>query len=62
MSPWDDVVDWVGGYPFEVAKPGDIFTYFHQRGYTLTTMVTTHNKGCNEYIFIKDTVAAEPAA
>ena len=24
MSPWRDVVDWVGGYPFEVAKPEDI--------------------------------------
>jgi len=62
MSPWDDVVDWVGGYPFEVAKPGDIFTFFRQRGYTLTTMVTTHNKGCNEFIFNKDTADAEPAA
>lgn len=54
MSAWDDVVDWVGGYPFEVAKPGDIFTFFHERGYTLTTMFTTHNKGCNEFVFIKD--------
>jgi 2-polyprenyl-6-hydroxyphenyl methylase/3-demethylubiquinone-9 3-methyltransferase len=61
MSPWDDVVDWVGGYPFEVAKPGDIFTFFHQRGYTLNTLVTTHNKGCNEYIFLKDTVATKQA-
>ena len=22
MSFWQDLVDWVGGYPFEVAKPG----------------------------------------
>src|ERR1700734_1738939 len=21
MSPWRDLIDWVGGYPFEVAKP-----------------------------------------
>ena len=23
MSAWYDIVDWAGGYPFEVAKPGD---------------------------------------
>lgn len=54
MSAWDDVVDWVGGYPFEVATPGEVFTFFRQRGYTLTTMVTTHNKGCNEFVFVKE--------
>jgi hypothetical protein len=25
MSAWRDVVDWVGGYPFEVAKPEEFF-------------------------------------
>ena len=28
MSAWRDVVDWVGGYPFEVAKPDQIFDFF----------------------------------
>ena len=28
MSPWCDVVDWVGGYPFEVARPDEIFEYY----------------------------------
>src|SRR5262249_54096870 len=27
MSPWHDVVDWSGGYPFEVAKPERIFEF-----------------------------------
>src|SRR5262249_13958373 len=22
MSPWRDVIDWAGGFPYEVAKPG----------------------------------------
>jgi 2-polyprenyl-3-methyl-5-hydroxy-6-metoxy-1,4-benzoquinol methylase len=57
MSPWDDVVDWVGGYPFEVAKPGDIFTYFHKRGYILTKLFTTFNLGCNEFVFTKGDIA-----
>jgi len=28
MSPWRDVVDWVGGLPFEVATPEQIFRFF----------------------------------
>jgi 2-polyprenyl-3-methyl-5-hydroxy-6-metoxy-1,4-benzoquinol methylase len=51
MSPWDDVIDWVGGYPFEVASPGEIFTYFHKRGFSLQNMKTTNNLGCNEFVF-----------
>lgn len=27
MSAWRDVVDWVGGYPFEVATPEEIFRF-----------------------------------
>ena len=28
MSRWHDLIDWVGGYPFEVAKPEQIFDFF----------------------------------
>jgi 2-polyprenyl-3-methyl-5-hydroxy-6-metoxy-1,4-benzoquinol methylase len=54
MSPWDDVVDWVGGYPFEVATPGETFTYFHKRGFSLHNMKTSNNIGCNEFVFHLD--------
>lgn len=40
MSPWWDVVDWVGGYPFEVAKPEEIFDSYRQRGYRLEKLKT----------------------
>lgn len=32
MSSWRDMVDWVGGYPFKVAKPEDIFNFYQHRG------------------------------
>jgi 2-polyprenyl-3-methyl-5-hydroxy-6-metoxy-1,4-benzoquinol methylase len=51
MSVWHDMLDWVGGYPFEVAGPGEIFEFFKQRGFTLTRLVTTHSLGCNEFVF-----------
>jgi 2-polyprenyl-6-hydroxyphenyl methylase/3-demethylubiquinone-9 3-methyltransferase len=52
MSPWHDVVDWAGGYPFEVAKPEEIFSYFRQRGLHMVEMKTCGGgKGCNEFLF-----------
>lgn len=54
MSPYRDVVDWVGGYPFEVARPEEIFNFFHKRGYTLEKLFTAGGgHGCNQYVFQK---------
>lgn len=54
MSPWTDAVDWVGGYPFEVAKPEEIFDFFHNRGFTLEKMMTKGGgNGCNQFVFKK---------
>lgn len=54
MSPKHDVIDWIGGYPFEVAKPEEIFDFFHGRGYTLEKLFTAAGgKACNQYVFKK---------
>jgi len=51
MSTWHDLVDWVGGYPFEVAKPGEVLEFFRRHGYSLHRLTTTVGHGCNEYVF-----------
>lgn len=52
MSAWRDLVDWVGGYPFEVAKPEQIFHFYRDRGFVLQNMVTCGGGlGCNEFVF-----------
>lgn len=52
MSAWYDVVDWVGGYPFEVAKPDEIFEFYRARGFQLEKLVTCGGSlGCNEFVF-----------
>ncbi len=54
MSPWRDVVDWVGGYPFEVARPEEIFEFYRQRGFVLVKLKTCGGgHGCNEFVFEK---------
>src|SRR3954469_16002779 len=52
MSRWHDIVDWIGGYPFEVAKPEDVFGFLRPRGFQLERLVTCGGgNGCNQYVF-----------
>lgn len=52
MSPWFDAVDWIGGYPFEVAKPEAIFDFYRDRGYRLDRLKTCGGSiACNEFVF-----------
>jgi 2-polyprenyl-6-hydroxyphenyl methylase/3-demethylubiquinone-9 3-methyltransferase len=54
MSVWHDLVDWVGGYPFEVAKPEDIFDFYRKKEFELMKLKTCAGGiGCNEYVFFK---------
>jgi len=52
MSPYRDVLDWVGGFPFEVSKPEDIFSFCRGNGFILCKLKTcAGGHGCNEYVF-----------
>jgi len=54
MCVWHDLVDWVGGYPFEVAKPEEVFDFYKKRGFELGRLKTCGGGlGCNEFVFIK---------
>ena len=55
MSAWHDVVDWVGGYPFEVAKPEEVFDFFADKELTLDKLATCGGGlGCNEFVFVRN--------
>ncbi len=52
MSRWRDVIDWVGGYPYEYASPDEIFSFFRNRGFVLNQLVCKGaGFGCVEYVF-----------
>jgi 2-polyprenyl-6-hydroxyphenyl methylase/3-demethylubiquinone-9 3-methyltransferase len=52
MALWRDMIDWLGGYPFEVSTPAQIFKLHRDRGFVLRALVTCGGRtGCNEYVF-----------
>lgn len=53
MSLTHDWIDWLGGYPFEVAKPEEVFDFYQQRNFRLNKLKTCQTIGCNEFVFIK---------
>jgi len=63
MSRWHDLLDWVGGYPFEVAKPEEIFELYHDRGFELERLRTCGGGlGCNEFVFARIAMPGEASA
>lgn len=52
MSRYHDWVDWLGGLPFEVATPEQIFDFYRDRGFTLERLQTCGGgMGCNQFVF-----------
>jgi 2-polyprenyl-6-hydroxyphenyl methylase/3-demethylubiquinone-9 3-methyltransferase len=55
MSRWHDIVDWVGGYPYETATPEEIFDFYGSRGFRLITLKCGGvGLGCNEFVFTRE--------
>jgi len=56
MSMLHDWRDWLGGYPFEVAKPEEIFDFLKARGFLMQRLKTcAGGLGCNEFVFQRTT-------
>jgi 2-polyprenyl-6-hydroxyphenyl methylase/3-demethylubiquinone-9 3-methyltransferase len=55
MSRWRDIIDWVGGYPYEVAKPEEIHDFYRARGFKLMKMKCGGvGLGCNEFVLQRE--------
>jgi 2-polyprenyl-6-hydroxyphenyl methylase/3-demethylubiquinone-9 3-methyltransferase len=53
MNPWHDMIDWIGGFPYEVARPDDVVGFYSKLGYELRASRRTHGLGCNEFVFVR---------
>lgn len=54
MDPWRDVVDWAGGYPFEVRTREEVVAFFRARGFDGGVLRSAgRGHGCNEFRFVR---------
>jgi len=54
MSFYYDVVDWVGGYPYEYADKDEVINYVEKLGFRcIKTVKPVVPTGCNEFVFNK---------
>jgi 2-polyprenyl-3-methyl-5-hydroxy-6-metoxy-1,4-benzoquinol methylase len=52
MSGWHDAVDWVGGYPFQVASRKQVTDFFESKGFTTEKVLSVGSRqGCNQFVF-----------
>lgn len=56
MSYWHDVVDWVGGYPFEFATIEEVFGFMKREypSFRLENVKSTNSLGNNSFLFRND--------
>ena len=51
MHYYTDIVDWVGGYPYEYASPDEVTSFFESCGFKLTKLIRTKGfTGCNQFL------------
>jgi 2-polyprenyl-6-hydroxyphenyl methylase/3-demethylubiquinone-9 3-methyltransferase len=55
MSATHDWIDWLGGYPFQVAKPEEVVQHCDRLGFRLRNMRTVGGRlGNNEFVFQRE--------
>ncbi len=55
MGSFTGLTDWLGGYPFEVASPEEIFDYLAKQDFRLVGLRTVAGRhGCNEFVFQRE--------
>jgi SAM-dependent methyltransferase len=54
MTYWYDMLDWLGGTPFEVAPPAAVEAFYRMRGLQLRRQTLCGRRhGCNEFVFAR---------
>ena len=54
MRFYTDVVDWIGGYPYEYASVKEVTNFFEKKGFKLKTLIKARGgTGCNQFVFNK---------
>lgn len=53
MSFWHDMIDWMGGFPYEFVRYDVLEGYMQSRGFQLIKGSKAASLGCHEMVFLK---------
>ena len=51
MSRMHDYLDWLGGFPYEVARSEEIVEFYEKMGYVLRIIKKNYGSGNNQFVF-----------
>jgi 2-polyprenyl-6-hydroxyphenyl methylase/3-demethylubiquinone-9 3-methyltransferase len=51
MSFYRDVVDWLGGYPYQFASVEEIVTFYEKHGFESLRVCAAPRTGNNQFLF-----------
>lgn len=51
MNHYNDAIDWLGGYPYEVANYLEVISYFTDKNFQLINLFIGGGRGCSTYLF-----------
>ncbi len=51
MSRWHDMIDWIGGFPYENASAAQLVEFYEQDGFKLCKLVPNDGYGCHQLVF-----------
>jgi len=55
MNFYHDVIDWLGGYPYEYASKDEIINYVESKSFTCVKFVKpVVPTGCDEFVFLHE--------
>ena len=51
MSRWHDMVDWIGGYPYEYTTAEALTAFYEKDGFKLAKLLPNNGYGCHQLVF-----------
>ena len=49
-----DILDWIGGYPYEYAKWKEVVEFFSERGFIASTVTPSEGTGNHQFVFVRN--------
>jgi len=53
MNKYNDAIDWLGGYPYEVVNYSNVISYFEKHNFEVINLFIGGGRGCSTYLFKK---------